>query len=529
MKFIFAPDSFKGTLTAIEMTKLLDQVAKQHFPDAQTVRVPVADGGEGTVDALVLATGGEYRQANVTGPMGTPVTAQWGVLGDHETAVIEIAQASGLPLMRVKDPLSATSYGTGELILAALKAGYRKMIIGVGGSATNDGGMGILTALGMRFLNDMQESVPQGGGHLSQVKSVDFSGLEPLLEGAQITVICDVNNPLLGENGATSIYGPQKGVTPAMMPLLEMGMAHYANVLETALGRDISHFPGAGAAGGVGAALGGVLNCTLKAGTTAVLDAVNFNELLKDADLVITGEGRLDAQSIAFGKVVAGVARRARAYDVPVVAIVGGMNNGAESLFQVAQSSIMTSICTYMPLEQALKNARPMFISAADRTFRMLKIGLRLNDGQDKKLTFELLNDDNKEAFFALLEECDVAQERIRELYALTMADKVRARLCRLGAKPIGFITYMRDVEDAPFSQLPGHGTILNVGLTEAMRGQALSDKLIAYAEDDLRLSRVDGLYVTATKELIPFWQKHGYEKTNRLSTDYLPLLVKPV
>ncbi|MEG1195919.1 MAG: glycerate kinase [Clostridia bacterium] len=382
MKFVFAPDSFKGSLTALEAAKLLDAAARKHFPQAETKLVPVADGGEGTVEALVSATGGETRSVWVTGPMGDPVCASYGVLGDGETAVLEMAQASGLPLVfpHKPNPMLASSQGTGELIKHVLAEGFGKLLIGIGGSATNDGGMGMLTALGASFYNAEHKPVAAGGAGLASVAEADVSGLDKRLAMAQITVICDVNNPLLGEQGATYVYGPQKGATAEQMRELEAGMAQYAQVLSTAVGRDISLFAGAGAAGGMGAALGGVLGARLRSGIDAVLDAVGFDELLGGASLVITGEGRIDGQSIRYGKVPAGVAKRCAAKNVPVIALVGGMAEGACELYELMpQSSIMTTINAAMSMHKAIRNAKALFEDAADRMFRTLLIGMRLD------------------------------------------------------------------------------------------------------------------------------------------------------
>ena len=285
MKFIFAPDSFKGSLSALESCDILERVTMKIFPGTECVSVPVADGGEGTVDALLRAMGGQRMVAHVTGPMFERETAVWGLLSDG-TAVMEMAQASGLPYVPAdqKDPRKATSLGTGEMIAAAVKGGVRNILIGIGGSATNDGGMGMLAALGAKFTDAAGQEVQPIGGEMKNVARADFSGLMPELKETEITVICDVTNPLLGENGATFIYGPQKGATPEIRDELEAGMAHYAQVVSAAAGRDIASFPGAGAAGGLGAALGGVLGAQLKSGIDAVLDAVDFDKKLEGVD-----------------------------------------------------------------------------------------------------------------------------------------------------------------------------------------------------------------------------------------------------
>ena len=339
MKMLFASDSFKGSLTAVEICDLLQEAAADIFPDAETVSLPIADGGEGTVDALLCAMGGKRMTTRVTGPLFAPVDAQWGLLGDGQTAVLEMAQASGLPYVPAaqRDPRKTTSFGTGELMAQAIRCGAKSLLIGIGGSATNDGGLGMLSALGAVFTDWQGKPVSPTGGALADVCHADFSGLMPELADCRITVLCDVTNPLLGATGATYTYGPQKGATPEICAELEAGMKHYAQVVENTIGRGIADFPGAGAAGGLGAALGGVLKATLKSGIDAVLETVRFDEQLAQADLVVTGEGRIDGQSVQFGKVPIGVARRCAKANVPVLCICGGIGAGAEGLFAKAR------------------------------------------------------------------------------------------------------------------------------------------------------------------------------------------------
>ena len=380
MKLLFAPDSFKGSLTAVQITGILEKVAARHFPDAETISIPVADGGEGTTDALLRADFGQRFRLPVTGPLFEKEEAVWGMLGDGETAVMEMAQASGLPYVAEarRDPRRTTTLGTGEMIRSAIRAGAKKILIGIGGSATNDGGMGMLTALGAKFTDEGGQAVSPVGGSLIKVAYADFSGLMPELRDVDLTVICDVTNPLLGESGATWIYGPQKGATPSIRDELEEGMKNYARVVSEAVGRDIADFPGAGAAGGLGAALGGVLGAKLKSGIDAVLEAVRFDQKLEGVDLVVTGEGRIDGQSVRFGKVPVGVARRCAAQGIPVIAIVGGIGDGAEGLFALCESTIQTTVPGPMPLQAAMDNAAALYECAADRVFRAVKIGMGL-------------------------------------------------------------------------------------------------------------------------------------------------------
>ena len=382
MKLIFAPDSFKESLTALEICEILERVTARHFPDAETICIPVADGGEGTVDALLRAMDGRRIRTQVTGPRFEPETAQWGLLSDGVTAVMEMAQASGLSYVPLpqRDPRRTTSLGTGEMIAEALRQGVRKILIGIGGSATNDGGIGMLQALGAVFTDAAGQPVPPVGGALASVAKADFSGLLPELRHTEITVICDVTNPLLGENGATWIYGPQKGATPEICEELETGMAHFAQVAAAAAGRDIASFPGAGAAGGLGAALGGVLGAQLRSGIDAVLDAVDFSAKLEGVSLAVTGEGRIDGQSVCFGKVPVGVAKRCAQRGIPTVAIVGGIGEGAEGLFQLCESTIQTTVSGPMSLQAAMSNAPALYEQAADRLFRAIKIGMHLKN-----------------------------------------------------------------------------------------------------------------------------------------------------
>ena len=380
MKLLFAPDSFKGSLTAVESCEILARAAQHIFPDAETVSVPAADGGEGTVDALLCAMGGRRVTTRVTGPLFTPVDAAWGLLGSGETAVIEMAQASGLPLVpeALRDPRRTTTLGTGELMAEAIRSGAKKLLIGIGGSATNDGGIGMLTALGAVFTDARGQPVRPVGGALMDVARADFSGLMPALKDVAITVICDVTNPLLGENGAAFVYGPQKGAGPAVRDELEAGMAHYAGIVGEAVGHDVASFAGAGAAGGLGAALAGVLGARLRSGIDAVLDAVDFDSRLDGVDLAVTGEGRIDGQSIRFGKVPAGVAKRCAARGIPVAAIVGGIGEGAEGLFGLCEGTIQAAAPGPISLEEAVARAPELYERAAERLFRAVRIGMKI-------------------------------------------------------------------------------------------------------------------------------------------------------
>ena len=378
MKFLFASDSFKGTLSSERITQLLEAAAGRTFPGCETAGVPVADGGEGTIDAVISALNGTYRRLTVHGPLMEDQQSFYGEF-EGDSAIIEMAAASGLPMVPAdkRNPLNTTTYGTGELIKDALDRGYRKISIAIGGSATNDGGMGAMRALGVRFLDDQGNELEGRGRDLTRVADIDVSRIHPAVAQARFTVMCDVTNPLTGPDGATYTFGKQKGGTPEILDVLEGGMIRYAALLKEKLGVDVDKIPGAGAAGGLGAAFCVFLKANLKSGIDTVLDLVHFDSLLEGVDLVITGEGRMDWQS-AFGKVPSGIGKRCRERGIPVAAIVGGMGDKAETIFDYGIDSIMTTINGAMDIEEALKRAEELYISAADRTFRMLKAGMSL-------------------------------------------------------------------------------------------------------------------------------------------------------
>lgn len=381
MKLLFASDSFKGTLSSEQIINLLTDSANRIFPGCETLGVPIADGGEGTVDAVIAVTKGELRSVKVHGPLMEEVEASYGVF-HGDSAVIEMAAASGLPMVPAekRNPLHTTTYGTGELIKDALDNGYRRLSIAIGGSATNDGGMGAMRALGVRFLDKDGAELSGVGADLARVADIDVSGLHPAVKDADITVMCDVNNPLTGPDGATYTFGKQKGGTPEILDELELGMKQYAAVMRDKLGLDVENLAGAGAAGGLGAALCGYLGATLKSGIETVLDLIDFDGLLEGTDLVVTGEGRIDWQS-AFGKVPSGVGLRCKAKGIPAIAIVGGMGNGAEKIYEFGVDSIVPTINGAMTIEEALERAQELYTCAADRTFRMIRAGMQVKAG----------------------------------------------------------------------------------------------------------------------------------------------------
>ena len=373
MKFLFASDSFKGTLSSRRTAELLTRAAQEIFPGCECRCLEVADGGEGTTEAVLSAAGGRRMEAMVCGPLWERRKACYAAL-DGRRAVMEMAAASGLPLVpaELRDPRNTTSYGTGELIRDALDKGFRDLSIAIGGSATNDGGIGCMRALGVRFLDEDGNELSGCGGDLIKIRSIDRSGLDPRLRDTHITVMCDVTNPLCGGNGATRTFGKQKGGTPEILDELEAGMENYRELLRKEFGIDMDEEPGAGAAGGLGAALLSFLRAELRSGIETVLDLIEFDKKLEGVSLVVTGEGRADWQS-AFGKVMQGVGRRCLRQGVPAVAIVGSMGDGAEQIFDYGIESMITTVNGVMPLEEALERAEELYLGAARRLFRMLR------------------------------------------------------------------------------------------------------------------------------------------------------------
>jgi len=347
---------------------------RQVFPNADVRLVPIADGGEGTVKALVDSTGGQLRRAQVSGPLGDIITASWGILGDGTTAVIEMAAASGLPLVPHdrRDPRLTSSYGTGELVRAALDAGLRRIIIGIGGSATNDGGMGMMRALGARFTSDDGRPLPEGGAALAQLKLIDLAGLDVRLRETEIVVACDVDNPLCGPRGASAVFGPQKGASPQVVAELDAALAHFAVCASAATGLDVAEQPGAGAAGGLGAALLFFTAAKLRPGVDIVLDAVGFATLVEGADFVITGEGRTDFQTV-FGKAPVGVAKLAKRFKVPVFCLSGSIGDGANEVLAQGIDAVISICDRPMSLEHCMRTGEALIESASARLCRIIR------------------------------------------------------------------------------------------------------------------------------------------------------------
>ncbi|ENR0239475.1 glycerate kinase [Klebsiella aerogenes] len=376
MKIVIAPDSYKESLSALDVATAIETGFREIYPHAEYVKVPVADGGEGTVEAMVAATQGHIVQVSVTGPLGEPVNAFYGLSGDMRCAYIEMAAASGLesvPPTR-RNPLLTTSWGTGELIRHALDAGVSQIIIGIGGSATNDGGAGMAQALGAKLLSAGQQQIAPGGGALETLARIDLSELDPRLADCRIDVACDVTNPLTGPQGASAVFGPQKGATAAMIERLDRGLQHFAQIIDRDLDIDVLSLEGGGAAGGMGAALYAFCGANLRPGIEIVTDALGLADLVADADLVITGEGRIDSQTI-HGKVPVGVAKVAKRFNVPVIGIAGSLTadvgvvhqHGLDAVF-----SVLYSVCT---LDEALANAAANVRMTARNVAAVLDMG----------------------------------------------------------------------------------------------------------------------------------------------------------
>ncbi|OKQ02743.1 glycerate kinase [Haemophilus influenzae] len=373
MKFVIAPDSFKESLTALEVATAIETGFKRVFPDADYVKLPMADGGEGTVQSLVDATQGKLIECEVTAPLGDKVKSFFGLSGDGKTAIIEMAAASGLHLVppEKRNPLLTTSYGTGELIKLALDLGVESFILGIGGSATNDGGVGMLQALGMQCLDSQDKPIGFGGAELANIVKIDVQQLDPRLQQVHIEVACDVNNPLCGECGASAIFGPQKGATPDMVKQLDAALSHFAEIAERDCGKQIRDQAGAGAAGGMGGGLLLLPSVQLKAGIQIVLERLHLIDYVKDADVVITGEGRIDAQSI-MGKTPIGVARTAKQFNKPVIAIAGCLREDYDVVFDHGIDAVFPIIHQLGDLSDILKQGEQNLISTAQNVARVL-------------------------------------------------------------------------------------------------------------------------------------------------------------
>ncbi len=377
MRIVVAPDSYKGSASAVVVAEAMERGLLAVFPEATVHKIPIADGGEGTVEALVAGTGGHAVEEAVDGPLGDSVRARWGVLGDGKTAVIEMAAASGLTLIppHSRDPRMTTTYGTGQLIRAALDLGLRRVIVGIGGSATNDGGVGMASALGVRFLDSEERPIPPGGAPLAQLARIDLDNIDPRLAETEVLVACDVTNPLCGPDGASQVYGPQKGATPEMIAELDAALTVYAEEARRVTGRDAARIPGAGAAGGLGAGLIWFAGAVLRPGIEIVLAATGFDALVREADLVITGEGRTDFQTV-FGKAPVGVAQAAKLHDKPVVCLSGSLGDGAEQVLKLGIDAIESVLSRPMTTRDAMASAEVLIEKSAARVAALLRVGM---------------------------------------------------------------------------------------------------------------------------------------------------------
>ena len=380
MKVVIAPQTFKGGLKGIEAAWAIQQGIHAVYPQAETVQIPVADGGDGTLDTLVRSTGGEFFTRRVTGPLGEPISALWGVMGDGKTAVIEVARASGLAMVTPhrRNARITTSYGTGELIGEVLDRGYRRLIVGLGGSATNDGGVGMAQALGVHFLDSNGRELPFGGAALSKLARIDISELRLGVMEAKITAATDVTNPLCGPRGASAVYGPQKGASPEVVVELDQALEHLSRVINRNLGVDVRDQPGAGAAGGLGAGLIAFVNAEVVSGIELVCQVLGLEKHLEGADLVITAEGRVDSSTI-YDKAPAGVARLAKARGIPVIAMAGTLGPGYQEVYQHGIDAVVPILTRPMNFQDSISRTSSLLRGAVERTMRLLSVGKEMS------------------------------------------------------------------------------------------------------------------------------------------------------
>lgn len=379
MNILIAPDSFKGSITSVEYCDIAESKIKERIPDSNIIKCPLADGGEGTVESLIYNTKGTIFNLWVTGPLGTPVEAFYGILGDGRTAVIEMASASGLPLVpeESKNPMITTTFGTGELVKDALDKGCNRIVLGIGGSATNDGGAGMMQALGYQLLDNDKKTISRGGEGLLKLKFIDTSTRDKRLDEVEFLVACDVNNPLCGPDGASYVYGPQKGATKDQISILDKALSHYADIIQKEFKKEVKNIPGAGAAGGLGAGLIAFFDATLKPGFHIIANMIGLESIISngDLDLIITGEGEINYQTVN-GKLPYGVAKVAKKYNVPVIAIVGTIGEGADKVYNYGIHSIYSIVKGPCSLDYALDHAKELLADTIDRVMRTIKINI---------------------------------------------------------------------------------------------------------------------------------------------------------
>ena len=377
VKILLAPQAFKGSISALSAGQAMERGIKRALPQADVAILPIADGGDGTVEALVNATHGKFRKSNVTDPLGRQTSAKWGILGDKKTAIIEMSVASGLRLVEPdkRDPLITTTYGTGELIKAALDEGCKRLIIGIGGSATNDGGAGAAQALGVRLLDANGHEIGWGGAALINLATIDTSDLDPRLRNVEVLVASDVTNPLVGPEGASYIYGPQKGASPEMVRLLDRALQHFGQVISKQLGVEIRGKPGAGAAGGLGGGLMAFLNASITPGAQLIMQALGIDQYLDGVDLVFTGEGQIDGQTI-YGKAPVALAQAAKKHNLPVIAVVGAIAEGYDAVYKHGIDAVLSIVSRPMDMETAMDHAETLIEDASERAIRLFMVGV---------------------------------------------------------------------------------------------------------------------------------------------------------
>jgi glycerate 2-kinase len=375
VKILISSDSFRGSLSSAEVGRQLSFGLSRILTDAEILNIPLADGGEGTVEACVLATGGTFIDTEVHDPLMRKKSARFGITGDGKTAVIEMAAASGVELLKAdeKNPWLTTTYGTGDLIRAALDSKCERILIGIGGSATTDGGAGMAAALGVIFKDDNGNSISGEGGNLGLIKHIDISGLDPRILSTEIIVACDVTNILTGPEGAAFVFSPQKGADPAMVEKLDKNLTHLAGVIRRDMSIEIENLPGAGAAGGLGAGLVAFLNARLEKGFTVISQIIHLEEAIATCDLVITGEGKIDFQT-QFGKTAFGIARLAKKYNIPVIAVAGTIDDKAGILHEKGIDAMLSIIDKPMSLEEAYSVTPELLEKTGERIGRLLKI-----------------------------------------------------------------------------------------------------------------------------------------------------------
>ena len=377
MKILVAPQEFKGSISALSVAEAAETGVMRVFPEAEVVLCPVADGGDGTLETLVEVSGGEVRTCSVQNPIGETITAQWGAMGDGVTAVIEMARTSGLALLSLdeRDPLNSSTFGLGQAILEALNQGFRKFIVGIGGSATNDAGAGMAQALGATLLNAEGKSIAFGGAALADLRSIDISKMDTRIENSQFMVACDVSNPLTGDEGASAVYGPQKGATPEMVAQLDNALLNFAEIVKKDIGKNVSEISGAGAAGGLGAGMLAFMGAELKAGVDIVLETVQLREKLSDVDLVITGEGGMDFQTV-YNKAPIGVARIAGEFNIPTIAIAGLLGQNFTVVHDHGIRAATSIVDGPISLEESSERASELISNSVEESLRFISVGM---------------------------------------------------------------------------------------------------------------------------------------------------------